>query len=179
MLPVESRKYKPGTVLGKAWADFMTDPENEQIIKRIFALNMNGDNTLYEFRLKPQRAEKYAQYEKVNSWENDMIYCLREGDTLVFVFNNYVKEAVSSFKWLLDYAKENGIKTLRTRMSSTTSNSPFSRRADPTPAASCFPLSRRNTVFRFSAKPAAAVNVRSMSDMLPPPHTITFRPRSS
>ena len=110
-LNYESNLYGSDTVLGKAWADFMTDPENEQIVKRIFALNMNGDNIIYEFRLKPQRAEKYAQYEKVNSWENDTIYCVREGDTLVFVFNNYVKEAVSSFKWSLDYAKENGIKT--------------------------------------------------------------------
>lgn len=59
-LNYESNLYGSDTVLGKAWADFMTDPENEQIVKRIFALNMNGDNIIYEFRLKPQRAEKYA-----------------------------------------------------------------------------------------------------------------------
>ena len=59
-LNYESNLYGSDTVLGKAWADYMTDPENEQIVKRIFALNMNGDNIIYEFRLKPQRAEKYA-----------------------------------------------------------------------------------------------------------------------
>ena len=110
-LNYESNEYRSDTVLGKAWADFMSDPDNEEIVKRIFALNMNGDNLIYEFRLKPQRAEKYAQYEKVNSWENNSISCVREGDTLVFVFDNYINEVVRPFKWSLDYAKENGIKT--------------------------------------------------------------------
>ena len=109
-LPYEAIEYSSDTVLGKAWTDFMNNPDSK-LVKRIFEISVNSDSLIYEFRLKPQRAEKYAQYEKVNSWEDDTVYCLREGDTLVFVFDKYVHEVVRPFKWSLDYAKENGIKT--------------------------------------------------------------------
>ena len=109
-LPYEAIEYSSDTVLGKAWTDFMNNPDSK-LVKRIFEISVNSDSLIYEFRLKPQRAEKYAQYEKVNSWEDDTVYCLREGDTLVFVFDKYVHKVVRPFKWSLDYAKENGIKT--------------------------------------------------------------------
>ena len=110
-LHAELSDYNTDTVLGRAWKDFMDNPDNAALNKRIIGLDFREDVLTYEFMLKPQREEKYAQYEKVNSWESGTVYCVREGDTLVFVFDKYVQEVVHPFKWSLDYAKENGIKT--------------------------------------------------------------------
>ena len=48
-----------------------------------------------------------ADYEEVNSWDGIVLY--RNGDTVIFSFDEFLDEVVEPFKWSLDYAAENGV----------------------------------------------------------------------
>ena len=62
-------------------------------------------------RLINQRAEDYSRYETVKTWEGmSEASFIRSGDTGIFIFNNFLSDAVPPFKWALDYSVENGIK---------------------------------------------------------------------
>ena len=57
------------------------------------------------------REGKYEKYQLVKAWDDitkSKLYV--QDDTAVFVFDHFYNEAVYSFKWSLDYAKEKGIK---------------------------------------------------------------------
>ena len=61
--------------------------------------------------LKEQRAKDYSRYETVKTWEGmSEASFIRSGDTGVFLFNNFLSDAVPAFKCALDYSVENGIK---------------------------------------------------------------------
>lgn len=55
------------------------------------------------------RTENLPRYNTVKTWENQN-QLVREGDTVLFIFDSFEDGVVPNFKWALDYAKENGIK---------------------------------------------------------------------
>lgn len=63
------------------------------------------------------RQKGFAETENVKTWREGnsedgaiIAQCLIDGDTVIFIFDEFRDEAVPCFKWSLDYAKEKGAK---------------------------------------------------------------------
>lgn len=65
--------------------------------------------------LSDLRSKQYTGYELVKTWENEETdqfigQLVMNGDTAVFLFNDFIDPVVPAFKWSLDYAEEKGAK---------------------------------------------------------------------
>lgn len=48
-----------------------------------------------------------SNYEEVNSWDGISLH--KNGDTVIFTFDEFIDDVVQPFKWSLDWARDNGI----------------------------------------------------------------------
>ncbi len=68
-----------------------------------------GETTKTNAQVKSAREAGLAGYDTIKTWENGNAV-VRDGDTLMYIFDHFENSVIESFKWALDYAKENNVK---------------------------------------------------------------------
>ncbi len=97
-----------GTAVGNAVSIAIADSTDERMdLATEFLSAKDVDDSAVEL-VKSARIAGYIDYDKVKQW-NDELFLVKNGNTAVFVLDKFDNAAVKSFKWSLDYAKENGI----------------------------------------------------------------------
>ena len=95
------------SVLTAAIQESFSDIDDERISGiSDYILNQQESDFAAE-RLRTLRKECYSDCETVNSWDEASL--IRQGKTVIFVFDSFKDAVVEPFKWSLDYAKDNGV----------------------------------------------------------------------
>ena len=104
-------KYN-GSVFANAWTEltqnYEGDGEFNALVKR-WGTSVTERSVYAAMRIVKSRQTGYSRYEEVKRW-NDSLFCLKSGNTMVFVFDSFINDVVPALKWTLDCAEENGIK---------------------------------------------------------------------
>ena len=100
-----------GTAIANELILLMSDSDNASVAAIRNSVMQLQKMSIDSSSMSSIRASEYAKYETVKKWDNEAAASfIRKGETGVFVFDHFNDDAVTAFKWSLDYARDNGIR---------------------------------------------------------------------